>query len=67
MAPRRELAPQGERREGVAGVAEGGEKQAPAARAVAQTSSASSRIMRRRASGSGDTGVVISVPTPASR
>ena len=79
MSARGELAPEGDRGEGVPGVAEGGEKQAAAPRPtasagpgptgarVAQTSSASSRIMRRRASASGATGVVISVPTPASR
>jgi hypothetical protein len=79
VPPRRELAPEGDRGKGVAGVAEGGEEEAGAARlpaarsapvqrpAVGQTSSASSRIIALRASDSVATGVVISVPTPVSR
>ena len=65
MPARRELAAQRDRREGVARVPEGGEEEA--APLGAQTISASSRTMRLRSSGSNAIGVVMSVPTPASR
>ena len=51
--------------EGVSGVAEGGEEDAPPA--GAQSISASSRMVRVRRSGSNSIGDTISVPTPASR
>jgi hypothetical protein len=51
--------------EGVAGVAEGGEQEAPPS--LAQSISASSRMLRVRCSTSCDTTLTISVPTPASR
>src|SRR5690606_23029334 len=54
--------PERDRREGVAGVAEGGEQEAEPR---AQTSSASSRRIRERDSKSHAIGVIISVPTPA--
>jgi hypothetical protein len=60
-----QLCAQRDRREGVTGVAEGGEQEA--ARAVRQSISASSRIMRVRCSTSGETALTIIVPTPASR
>jgi hypothetical protein len=56
--------PERDRRERVPGVAEGGEKE-PAA--LAQTSSARSRTIRLRSSGSNAMGEAMSVPTPASR
>ena len=65
MAARHQRPPERDRRERVAGVAERGEQEAP--RGAAQTSSARSRIMRLRSSGSNASGVQISVPTPASR
>lgn len=70
MPPRGELAPQRDRRKGVAGIAEGGKQQAEAGRAAllaAQTSSASSRMIRERPSASNAIGLITSVPTPASR
>ena len=67
MASAGELSAQRDRREGVARVAEGGEEVAAPRRGAAQTSSASSRIIALRGSGSTATGVVMSVPTPASR
>ncbi len=65
MPAPRELGAQRERREGVSGVAEGGEQEAAAA--FAQSISASSRTMRVRCSTSGETTLTIIVPTPASR
>ena len=62
MAAPGQLTAQGDCGEGVARVAEGGEQEAPA-----QTSSGSSRMIRLRSSGSIAIGVVIRVPTPASR
>jgi hypothetical protein len=62
----RELGAQRDRREGVPGVAEGGEEDATAAPLRAQSISASSRTMRRRASGSNAIGETMRVPTPAS-
>jgi hypothetical protein len=62
----REFCGQGDRREGVARIAEGGEQDATSALPPAQSISASSRTMRRRASGSKAIGEAISVPTPAS-
>jgi hypothetical protein len=61
----RELGAERDRREGVAGVAEGGEQEA--ARALAQSISASSRTMPVRRSTSGEMTLTIIVPTPASR
>jgi hypothetical protein len=52
---------------GVARIAEGGKQDASRARLSAQSISASSRTMLRRASGSNAMGETISVPTPASR
>jgi hypothetical protein len=62
----RKLGAQRDRREGVAGVAEGGEQDATGALLSAQSISASSRTMRRRASGSKAMGETIRLPTPAS-
>ena len=60
-----ELPAERDRREGVSGVADGGEQDAaPRSR---QSISASSRIVRLRCSMSGAIGETISVPTPASR
>ena len=85
MAPRDELAPQRNRREGVAGIAERGQEDPPPWPLIAtaagppardlragclrsvQSTSASVRSIARRPSMSGAIGVVISVPTPASR
>jgi hypothetical protein len=63
VAARRELAAECDRREGVPGVADGGEQDA----AAPQSISASSRIVRLRSSGSHAMTDTISVPTPASR
>lgn len=60
-----ELGAERDRGEGVSGVAEGGEQEA--ARALAQSIPASSRIMLARRSTSGETTLTIIVPTPASR
>jgi hypothetical protein len=79
VAARRELAAQRDRGERVARIAEGGDQEAAAlARArgpgrlgqatpAVSASSANSRIICLRASASKATGVVTSVPTPASR
>ena len=67
MATARQLAPQRDGREDVAGVAEGGEEEAAPFPGPVQTSSASSRTMRMRSSASKAMGEIISVPTPASR
>ena len=64
MAARGQRPPERDGREGVAGVAEGGEEDA---QLRAQTSSATSRTMRRRESASKAIGMTMSVPTPASR
>ena len=66
MAAGGQLAPEGDGGEGVAGVAERGEQEAPRDGAL-QTSSASVRTIRLRSSVSNDIGVVMIVPTPASR
>ncbi len=60
-----ELRAERDRGKGVPGVAEGGEQEA--APALAQSISASSRIMRVRCSTSKEMGLTIIVPTPASR
>lgn len=65
MAAAGELGAEGDRREGVPGVAEGGEQDAPAP--SAQSISASARTIRLRSSASGAIGETIIVPTPASR
>ena len=65
MAAAGELASERDGGKGVARVAEGGEEEAPAL--LAQSSSGSSRMIRLRSSGSTAIGVVMSVPTPASR
>ena len=65
MAARGQLLRQRDGGEGMTRVAEGGEEE-PAGRR-AQTSSATARIMLLRASASHAIGVIISVPTPASR
>jgi hypothetical protein len=65
MAAARELRAERDRREGVAGIAEGGEEEA--APRFAQSISASSRTMRLPRSGSKATTVTSIVPTPASR
>jgi hypothetical protein len=65
VAASRQLAAERYCREGMAGVAEGGEEEAPPL--PVQTISASWRTIRFRSSGSNATGEVISVPTPASR
>jgi len=66
-----QLTTERDRREGVPGVAEGGEKEAQwragSGSALAQTSSARAWTMRLRSSLSNDIGVVMIVPTPASR
>ena len=64
MAARGQLAAERYRGEGVARVPEGGEQEAALG---AQTSSARVRTIRVRSSGSNDIGVVMIVPTPASR
>ena len=64
MATRGQLPPEGDGRERVPGVAEGGEQDS---QPRAQTSSASSRMIRERDSASNAIGVMIKVPTPASR
>ncbi len=60
-----QLTPQGDHRERVARLAEGGEQEAPGFAPGAQTSSASVRIIEARSSAVAASGVVISVPTPA--
>ena len=66
MPARRQLAAEGDHREGVARIAEGGQQQAPPrSLAGAQTRSASVRSISTRPSSVGAIGVVISVPTPA--
>ena len=65
MPPPRQLPAKGDRREGMARVAEGGEQKAAAW--LDQTSSATARIIWLRPSASHAIGVIISVPTPASR
>jgi hypothetical protein len=67
MTPARQLPAEGDGGEGVARVAECREEIAAPRRPERQTSSASSRIIALRASGSTATGVVMRVPTPASR
>ena len=62
-----QLAPQRNGREGVPGIAERGEQDALWIGAQAQSISASSRIVRFLATGSGAITEAISVPTPASR
>ncbi len=64
-----QLAAEGDGGEGVPGVAEGGEQDAPPAvwLSGAQSISASSRTVRLRCSESKAIGETISVPTPASR
>jgi hypothetical protein len=64
VAAARQLGAEGDRREGVSGIAEGGEQEA--APAFAQSISASSRTMRVRCSTSWETTLTIIVPTPAS-
>ncbi len=64
MAARGQRPPEGDGRERVAGVAEGGEQDSQPG---AQTSSASSRMIRERDSASNAIGVTMSVPTPAWR
>jgi hypothetical protein len=64
MAASGQLPPERNRREGVPGVAERGEEE-PAS--LAQTSSARSRTIRLRSSGSNAMCEAMSVPTPASR
>ncbi len=70
MAAGHERAPECDRRKGVAGVAECREQEPPrrdpVRRALGQTISARSRIIRLRASGSKAIGVHMSEPTPAS-
>jgi hypothetical protein len=66
VAARGKLAPQGDRWERVNGVAEGGYEEAARAGPL-QTSSASVWTIRLRSSVSNDIGVVMIVPTPASR
>ena len=66
VAAAHQLCAERDRREDMPGGPEGGEEEAPPQR-FAQTSSASSRIIFTRASGSKAIGVVMSVPTPASR
>jgi hypothetical protein len=65
VAAARQLGAERDRREGVSGIAEGGEQEAAAA--FAQSISASSRTMRVRCSASCETTLTIIVPTPASR
>jgi hypothetical protein len=65
MSAPRELGAERDRRESVAGVAEGGEQKA--APKFAQSISASSRIMRVPRSGSNARTVTSIDPTPASR
>lgn len=67
MAAARQLVPQRDGREGVPGVAEGGEQDASPDGLVAQSISASSRTVRFRAAGSAAMTEAIRVPTPASR
>jgi hypothetical protein len=65
VAARRQLAAEGDGGEGVARVAEGGEQEASPL--PAQSISGSRRMIRLRSSGSTASGVVMRVPTPASR
>ena len=65
MATRHQRGPEGDGGKRVAGVAECRQQEAP--RRGRQISSASSRIMRLRASGSKAMGEHTRVPTPASR
>jgi hypothetical protein len=65
VAAGRQLAAEGDGREGVARVAEGRDEEAP--RLPAQSFSGSSRMIRLRSSGSSAVGLVMRVPTPASR
>jgi hypothetical protein len=65
VAAGRQLAAKRDGGEGVARVAEGGEQEAPPR--PAQAISGSSRMIRLRSSGSTASGVVMRVPTPASR
>jgi hypothetical protein len=70
VAARGQLAAERDGGEGVAGVAEGGEEDAPPRGAPlrgAQSISASSRMVCRRRSRSNSIGDTISVPTPAER
>lgn len=78
MTPRHELAPQRDRRKRVAGLSEGRQQEAPRLGArrlrgdplrssFAQSASASARMICERPSALGAIGLVISVPTPASR
>jgi hypothetical protein len=62
-----ELAPERDRGEGVAGIAEGREQDAARRPVDAQSISASWRTIRLRSSASNAIGDTISVPTPASR
>jgi len=66
VPPARQLGAEGYEREGMSRVSERGEEEPPP-RSFAQTSSASSRTMRMRSSCSKAIGVIMSVPTPASR
>ena len=67
MPARRELAPERDHREGVTGLAEGGEQE-PAAFRIRrlQTSSASVRSVPARCSEASPVGETTRVPTPAS-
>ncbi len=65
MAARSEGPAERYRRKGVAGIAEGGDEEAAAR--LDQTRSATARIISLRPSAVQDIGVIISVPTPASR
>ncbi len=66
MTARDQLPPERDRREGVPGLAEGGEQKAAPVR-FAQSDSASARTISVRPSGVVATGLAITVPTPASR
>jgi hypothetical protein len=72
VPPAGELGAEGDGREGVTGIAEGGEQDAAArggavAGPLGQSIPASSRTVRFLASGSKAMGETINVPTPASR
>ena len=67
VAARPERLAERDRREGVPGIAEGGDQEAATPPGNRQTISAISRIIRLRPSGSKTVGVATSVPTPASR
>ena len=67
MAARHERPAQGDGREGMARIPEGGEEDPPPGGLPAQFSSATVRSMSARASAVWAIGVTISVPTPAER